>query len=153
MYVKAARPGRPLLHLAELETPLHEVAMTVEASWVRGARDYGIGLVCRYENAANYYLISLLSGGRYNIVRYRDGKPTSVTGGIRTSGRISADANVIDARCVGDDPTSLKLTVNGRTVGTATDADGINGGTVGIRVGSSEAWVTCRFDDVALRYL
>jgi hypothetical protein len=153
MYVRAARPGNPLLHLADLEEPLRDVGMSARVAWVSGARDHGVAFVCRYDTRADYYLLAVLSGRRYNIVRYREGRPISLTGGIRESTDIAEDENEITARCVGDDPTSLTLEVNGRTVATAQDRDGIESGNVGIRAGSSEAFVTFRFEDFVLRYL
>jgi hypothetical protein len=98
MYVRTAQPGRPLLHLADQEDELDDVSMTARASWVSGARDYGLGFVCRYDSRADYYLIAVLSEGRYNIVRYRDGRPVSLTGGIQRSGDVREDTNVVTAR-------------------------------------------------------
>ncbi len=153
MYVRAAQPGRPLVHLADLEKPLMDVALTSRVSWVSGARDYGMAFVCRYDSVRDYYLLAVLSGGRYNIVRYRDGRPVSLTGGIKQAADLAGDTNDITARCVGDDPVTLTLVVNGRTVATEKDEEGIESGNVGIRAGSSESFVTFRFEDFELRYL
>jgi hypothetical protein len=153
MYVRAAQAGRPLLHLADQEKPLRDVSMSARVSWVSGARDYGMSFICRYDNSSNYYLLGVLSDGRYNIGRYRDGRLASLTGGIQHSTAIEEDANDITARCVGDDPTTLTLEINGRTVATKQDPDGIATGNVGIRAGSSESFVTFRFEDFVLRYL
>jgi hypothetical protein len=152
MFVKAAQPGRPLVALAESETALADVRLDARIEWVSGARDYGVGFVCRYADAANYYLLSVLSGGRYNVVRYRRGKPQSLTG-MRTSAAIEAEGNDLTARCVGSDPVVLTLAVDGRDVATARDADGIDRGNVGVRVGTSESVVTCSFRDFELRSL
>lgn len=153
MFVKASEPARPVLVLAEGDEALRDVGMSARAEWVSGAKDYGIGFVCRYANAGNYYLLSVLSGGRYHIVRYRKGRPVSLTGGIQTSGAIDDDANEIGARCVGSDPVILTLSVGGQEVRTVRDASGIEGGNIGIRVGTSESVVVCSFRDFALRTL
>lgn len=153
MYVKAALPNRPFLVLANLEKPLADVAMSARIKWLSGSRDYGVSLVCRYESNSSYYLLAVLSGGRYNIVRYRNGKPSSLTHGIQRSSAVTDDANDITARCVGDQPTRLTLEANGRTVGAVNDANGIEGGNVGIRAGSSESFVTVGFEDFVLKYL
>jgi hypothetical protein len=153
MYVTASRPARPLLHLADFEESLREVAMSARVRWVSGARDFGIGFVCRYQNAANYYLLSILSGGRYNIVKYRNGRGVSLLGRIRESPAITDNENDIQARCVGGEVTTLTLTVNGREIEVVTDKDAIESGTVGVRVGSSESFVTCTFDDFSLKYI
>jgi hypothetical protein len=153
MFVKASKPAQPMLVLAEGDEPLRDVRMSVRAERISGASDYGVGFVCRYENGGNYYLLSVLSEGRYHIVRYRKGKPVSLTGGIQTSAAIDGDAHDIDVRCVGSDPAILTLNVGGREIATARDVDGIEEGNVGIRVGTSESVVTCSFRDFTLRSL
>jgi hypothetical protein len=65
MFVKAAQPSRPMLALAETEALLRDVGLRARAEWVSGAKDFGVGFVCRYADAGNYYLLSVLSGGRY----------------------------------------------------------------------------------------
>lgn len=153
MYVKASQPGRPLLVLAESDEALADVRLGARIDWVSGAKDYGVGFVCRYTDAGNYYLLSVLSGGRYHIVRYRRGKPVSLTGGIQTSGAVDDDGNDVSARCVGSDPVSLTLTVGGQEIATARDPDGIERGNVGIRLGTSESVVTASFRRFELRSL
>lgn len=153
MFVKASLPSRPMLVLAEMEEPLQDVGLSARTEWVSGAKDYGVGFICRYADAGNYYLLSVLSGGRYHIVRYRKGRPISLTGGIQTSGRIKDDANDIGARCVGNEPVIPTLTTGGRDVATVRDAAGIKEGNVGIRLGTSESVVTCSFRDFELRSL
>jgi hypothetical protein len=153
MFVKASVPARPVLVLAEGDKPLQDVRMRAHAEWVSGAKDYGIGFVCRYENVDSYYLLSVLSGGRYHIVRYRRGKPVSLTGGIQTNGLIEDGANDVDVKCIGSDPTLLTLIVDGREIETVRDEDGIAAGNVGLRVGTSESVVTCSFRDFTLSSL
>jgi hypothetical protein len=153
MYVRAGMPRTPLLHLADQDKLLQDVAMTTRVSWVSGARDYGYSLLCRYRNSRNYYLLAVLSGGRYNIGRYRNGRLTSLTRGIQQSTQVEDDANDIVARCVGESPTTLTLEANGRVIGQVTDAEGLAAGNVGIRVGSGESFVTFRFEDFVLKYL
>jgi len=153
MYVRASLPGRPLLHLADRAEPVADVSLRVRTEWVSGARDYGLGFVCRYENAKNYYLLSVLSGGRYNIVRYRNGQGRSLTGGIQTGTGAAEGANDIYAKCTGTDTANLTLTVNGRELPTVRDDEGLGAGIVGLRVGSSESFVVVRFERFDLREL
>lgn len=153
MFVKASLPARPMLVLAENDEQLEDVGMSARAEWVSGAKDYGVGFVCRYADGGNYYLLSVLSGGRYHIVRYRKGKPVSLTGGIQTSGAIEDDANDIAVRCVGNDPVILTLRAGGRDVARVRDEVGIEAGNVGIRVGTSESVVVYSFRDFELRAL
>ena len=153
MFLHASKAARPLLHLADLGDPISDISMRVRTEWVSGAPDYGFGLICRYANAANYYLLSVLSGGRYNIVRYRAGKPISLTGGIQAGSGAAEGANDVHAKCTGDAPTSLTLTGNGRPLPVVRDPDGIESGIVGVRVGSSESVVTLRFQNFVLTQL
>jgi hypothetical protein len=150
MFVKASRP---VLVLAEGDELLRDVRMSVHAEWVSGARSYGVSLICRYASPGNYYLVGVLNGSQYNIVRYRDGRGASLTGGIQTSEAIHGDAYDIDVSCVGREPVTLTLRVDGREVDTVRDLAGIEEGNFGIRVGTSESVVTCSFRDFALRSL
>jgi hypothetical protein len=151
MYVHASRPARPLLHLADLGEPISDMSIGVRTEWVSGADDYGFGLICRYENQDNYYLLSVLSGGRYKIIRYSDGKPKALRSG--TDSGASEGANDVKVKCTGDDPTTLTLTINKRPVATARDEDGIAEGIVGVRVGSTQLPVTLRFENFVLTEL
>jgi hypothetical protein len=153
MLVTAKEPNRPLVWPADIEEPLRDVRMSVRARWVSGAPSYGAGLICRYENPNNYYLLAVFSGGGYNVVRYTGGKPRSLDRESPESSDDSDDEDDIEARCVGDDPTSLTLIVDGDEVATVQDQDGIESGIVGIRVGTDEARVTVGFDDFVLRSL
>jgi hypothetical protein len=153
MYVRASQPGTRLLHLADLEEPLDNVSMSARVSRVGRARDYGVAFICRYADSGNYYFLAVLSGGRYNIGRYRDRRLVSLTGGLKRSSHIEEDSNEITVRCVEDDPTTLTLEVNGSTVAKRQDANGIERGNVGFRVGSDTSVVRLRFEDFRLTYL
>jgi hypothetical protein len=152
MYVKAAQPRTPLLLLADQDKELQDVAMSMRVKWMSGASDYGYSLLCRYRSSRNYYLVGVLSGGRYNIARYRNGALTSLTRGIQHSNYIEDGENDVTVRCVGDNPTTLTLEVNGRKVGSAKDPSGLEGGNIGMRVGSGESTVTLAFEDFVLKY-
>lgn len=110
--------------------------------------DFGAGFVCRHQGAATYYVLSILIDGRFAILRYRNGRTTLARG---VSGAIRDGANDVVARCLGDRPTTLSLTVNGSTVGRAQDAEGIETGSIGIRVGTNDRSATIRFDRVVHR--
>jgi hypothetical protein len=150
MYVTASTPGRPFLHLAEGEEEFSDIVLSARIDHVSGAPDHGVSFVCRYRNAANYYLLALLSNGGHNIVRYRNGKPTFLS--RRKGGASTAEGpRNVAARCLGYRPTVLSLSVNGEPAGGAQDAVGLETGTIGIRVGSSESRVTVSFHDVVVR--
>ncbi len=126
--------------------------MNIHSEWFSGDSDYGVGFVCRYANAANYYFLSVLSKGQYHIGRYRKGKLVSLTHGPKPSGAVQGEKHDIEARCVGSDPVLLTLSVNGRELGNVRDDDGIAAGNVGIRLGTSGS-VACTFDDFKLSSL
>lgn len=155
MYVKAAMT-HPLVVPADPEKSLQDVAMTVRAKWVSGATGYGVGLICRYRSNSEYYLLSVLTGGRYNIVRYRDvggkPKPFSLTKGIQFNDAVDNTVNDLSARCVGDNPTRLTLKANGVELGSVDDPDGIESGNIGVRMGSTESVFTLSFDDFVLKF-
>jgi hypothetical protein len=152
LLVTALRPSRPFVHLADIGEQ-QDVGLAVTEAWNSGSPDFGVGPICRYQGAGTYYLLSVLSGGRFNVMRYEGGEGRSLTGGIKQSSAVRDDANDVAARCVGDATTVLTLTVNGRQVARARDDDGLAAGGVGLRVGSSEARVTCRFERFVLRTL
>ena len=151
MIVRAAK-AQPMVVLAEPDGSLRDVRMNVHAEWFSGDRDYGVGFVCRYANAGNYYFLSVLSKGEYHIGRYRKGKLVSLTQGPQPSDALRGEKHEIDARCVGSDPVILTLSVDGREIENVRDDDGITEGNVGIRVGTSGS-VTCSFDDFELSSL
>ena len=72
---------------------------------------------------------------------------------MKPTSALTEGTNTLTAKCVGDEPTILTLQANGQTIGTAKDDDGIESGNIGVRVGSSESFVTLRFDDFLLKYL
>lgn len=151
MIVRAAK-AQPMVVLAEPDGALRDVRMNVRSEWFSGDRDYGVGFVCRYANAANYYFLSVLSKGEYHIARYRKGKLRSLTNGPQPSDALRGEKHEIDARCVGSDPVILTLSVDGREIESVRDDDGIEEGNVGLRVGTSGS-VTCSFHDFELSAL
>jgi len=153
MYVRVNNAKAPMVLRADQSDPLQHVAMRTRVRWVSGATDYGFSLLCRYRNPKNYYLLAVLSGSRYNIARYRDGRLTSLTRGFQTSTYIGEDDNDVKASCVGESPTTLTLEVNGHRIAQASDPAGLPAGNIGIRVGTGESFVTTSFEDFVLSLL
>lgn len=153
MYVRVNRAEAPMVLRADQSDELQDVSMNTRVRWVSGATDYGFSLLCRYRNPKNYYLLGVLSGGRYNIARYRNGRLTSLTKGFQTSTYIGDDDNEVTARCVGENPTTLTLEVNGHKIGQASDPTGLPAGNIGLRVGTGESFVTTSFQNFVLSYL
>jgi hypothetical protein len=151
LIVTAKTPGRPFLKLANYGENFGDVSMSARVRWVSGAQDSGYSFVCRRENPRSYYLLAVASGSRYNLVRYRDGKPVFLSGGFKAHSAIEPTENAVVARCEGVDPTRLTLIVNGQEIESVEDPDGIESGEVGVRVGSSEARVTYEFHGIDIQ--
>jgi hypothetical protein len=152
MYLTAPRRTHPVLEVANSMQPVQDVNLAVNAEWLGPATDYGIGLVCRYQDADTHYLLAVLSGGRYNIVRYRAGRPFILRHG-KTSSYLEQGSNDISATCIGRDPTTLTLRVNRESVPPVTDTHGIEGGAVGLRGGSGAGAVKYRLKHFVLAAL
>ena len=151
--VTATQPGHGVRVLADQENPSPDVSLAARVSWVSGERDWSFSLICRFQNSRNFYLFGVIPGKRlYNIARYRDGHLKSLSG-LQRSDAIREDENNATARCVGSEPTTLRLVINGETVRSITDANGIDYGNIGLRVGSSAGVVTCRFSDLVVKPL
>lgn len=123
----------------------------VRGTYVSGATDYGIGLVCRHEQAGRYYVLAIASDGRYAISEYENGNVQPLVP-FQESGVIDERANTLEARCEGDGPVTLTLLVNGTRVGApAVDTETpIARGDIGLRVGTPDPPVRVRFDGFQL---
>jgi hypothetical protein len=151
--IRAEEPGHGVRVLADQANPPSDVSLRVRVKWVRGEQDWSFALVCRFKDSKNFYLLGVIPLTRkYNIARYRDGHLTSLTG-LQPSDAIRHDENNVTARCTDNQPTTLTLGVNGETVRRVDDPNGLEGGNVGLRVGSVTGVVTCRFSDLDLNYL
>jgi len=152
MYVDVDKPNAPMVLRADQSEPLQHVSMSTRAHWISGAADYGFALFCRYTNPKNYYFIGVLSGGRYSIGRYRNGKLTFLKRGFK-SPYIEERDNDVKVSCVGTNPTTLSLDVNGKPIAQVTDPTGLPAGNVGLRVGTGRSYVTTSFEDFVLEHL
>ncbi len=149
MYFRAKHSGRRLMSVARGVTSNR---FRVRVTYVEGAADHGVGLICRQERAGRYYLLAIASDGRYNILEYDDGKARSLVGDYQRSGIIDRRMNTLEARCEGEDPVSLTLLVNGTPVrDPVEDAESpIPRGAVGLRVGTPDPPVTVKFEEFEL---
>ncbi len=123
------------------------VILTVEATVLGGPLDNRFGLICRYQDAGNYYAFLISSDGYAGILRFLNGQlsllsaPTLEYTPLIEPG---LTMNRIQADCVGE---RLTLWVNGQVVTEAHD-DSFSIGDVGVWVGSGvEGGVDVLFDD------
>jgi hypothetical protein len=117
------------------------------AKKVDGPDDNVFGLLCRYQDAENFYFFLISSDGFAGIGIYRNGERSLLSGSamfpadtIREGGKL----NLLHAECIGD---RLLLMVNGAVVQEVLD-DQFQSGDVGLIAGSYEMpGVVIQFDD------
>lgn len=108
----------------------------------RSRSNGGDGLFLRYTNTSNYYRLSWnRNTSRWDIMRNQGGTLTTLASSAVTTLPLNTDVTLL-AEAVG---TTLRLSVNGSIVVTATDS-AFTGGRFGV---SSNA-ATARFDDVVV---
>jgi hypothetical protein len=112
-----------------------DVYIEVDATKVGGPDKNEFGLICRYQDANNYYRFVISSDGYAVIAKVKDGDPS----GLSSEKMIPIDGinpgaatNHLRVECVGE---SLRLFVNGRKVASATDS-AFTSGDVGLITGS-----------------
>lgn len=117
-----------------------DVVVTVQARQAAGPNNNAYGVVCRYQNAANFYLFLVSGDGYYAIGKYQSGSdqityltPDAkyqfsdvINQGIAT--------NQLRVSCVGNE---LSLAVNGLPLLTVTDPTFVNGD-IGLGVSTFE---------------
>lgn len=101
-----------------------DVIIKAEARQVSGPNDNAYGLICRYQNEENFYVLLVSGDGYYAIGKYQSGVE-SVTYLTENQQFQPSDAvnlgvatNELEARCIGN---QLSLIVNGVPVVTVTD--------------------------------
>lgn len=130
------------------DLPLEDATVAVEATKLAGPEDNDFGVICRFQNASNYYALLISSDGYGGIVKVKDGlysilnNPDGLEYGSMI--RTGADTNLIRADCIDD---HLTLYVNHERFLDARDAD-FSYGDVGLIAGSfSQAGVDILFDN------
>jgi hypothetical protein len=128
-----------------------DTRIEVDAIKASGPDDNQFGVICRYEDADNFYFFLISSDGYYGIGKTKDGKQTLLTGGgnMDFSPEIAKGhaSNHLRADCVG---SNLALFVNGRHLATVADTD-FSRGDVGLMVGTfGEPGTDIRFDNFAV---
>jgi hypothetical protein len=126
-----------------------DVRVQVDAQLVSGAQDGHFGVICRYEDADNFYYFAVSADGYYAIFRREDGDMDILTGdgsGMLSSPSIKTGEQIsrVVAVCQGDE---LRFYVNGGLLATVTDGTHAKGD-VGLGAGSgAEGRVRFHFDD------
>ena len=128
-----------------------DVSIQVVAAKANGADDNLYGVICRYENADNFYFFIISSDGYYGIGKSKDGKYILVNQAEMLPSediRRGGESNTIQADCVG---STLTLSVNGKLLDTQQDSE-FSAGDVGLLAGTyTEAGVVVEFDDFVVK--
>ena len=107
-----------------------DVEITVDVRHVQGTVNNWIGVLCRQQDEANYYLLALSADGYYLILRVVDGEPTPLVGpdysDIIRTGKAE---NQLRVRCQGN---SLSMWVNDELVAVTSDREIQDGGNVAL---------------------
>ena len=115
---------------------------TVAKVTARSRTNGGAGLFLRYTNTSNYYRLHWnRNTSRWDIVRNQGGTLTTLASSAVTTLPLNADVTLL-AEAIG---TTLRLSVNGSIVVTATDSAFASG-----RFGVSSNAATARFDNVVV---
>jgi hypothetical protein len=104
-----------------------DVSLEVEATKTSGPDNNFFGLLCRYQDRLNFYMLAVSSDGYFSIQKYQEGIFSHlVADDWQFSQYIhqGKTTNVLRADCIGD---TLKLYVNGTMVAEAQDATFQNG--------------------------
>ncbi len=115
-----------------------DAAISVTTQRISGAQDTNFGLICRYQNAGNYYSFVISSDGYYAVFRVIDAEETllGMEQFVYSDTIAQADGqNEIKVICAGD---QLSLMVNGKTLHTIHD-DTFSAGDAGLIVETREA--------------
>jgi hypothetical protein len=136
---------------ASLGVEFADVRVMVDARKIGGDVDNYFGVLCRYQNADNYYASVISSDGYYAILRRtQGGAPEVISGDYFLESFVinqDHDLNLIEVSCVG---SQIKLSVNGQQLSEVTDTT-IPSGDVGLLVGTfSAASTDILFDNFTL---
>lgn len=127
-----------------------DLQMQVEATKIVGPDDNLFGLICRYQDARNFYFFAISSDGYAGIGINKDGRRRIISGDALLPAeaiRQGAASNTIRADCEG---FQLQLYVNGVLVRESQAAEWSQGD-VGLLVGTySDPGVEIRFDNFSV---
>ncbi|HLF26593.1 MAG TPA: tetratricopeptide repeat protein [Anaerolineae bacterium] len=128
-----------------------DVRIEVDATKLNGPDNNTLGVICRYQDGDNFYLLEISSDGYYAIAKRQAGTWSFVgSDDWRTSDVIQqrSTTNHLQADCIGE---TLALYVNGELLAEAQDAD-FTSGDVGLLAGTFDVGgVEVVFDDLIVR--
>lgn len=137
-----ANPGKLLFTDTQIE---------VEAKRKGGSSNNVFGIICRYQDSANFYQLLVSSDGYYDISKVQENSRVPLTGEqLLPSEAIPQDKDLLKIRadCIGD---TLTLYVDDQQIATTQDAD-FTSGNIGLIAGAfQEAGTDIAFDNLVVR--
>lgn len=128
-----------------------DVQIEVDATMIGGPQDNDFGIICRYQDESNFYMMVISSDGYYGIAKMKDGQYRMIGAEqLQYSTAIAQGQSVNRLRgdCVGE---RLVLYVNDQKLMETTDAD-FSGGDVGLLAGAyDEPNVDILFDNFVVK--
>lgn len=129
-----------------------DVSIEVDASNLAGLDDNDFGIICRYQDKENFYMMVVSSDGYYGIAKLRDGQYGMIGAQQlqynRDAIRSGKARNHLRADCIG---STLRLYANGQLLMEASDED-LRTGDVGVVTGSYDArGVDILFDNFVVK--
>ena len=126
--------NQPISHVwANPGLKFNDVHVEVDITKTSGSDDNYFGVICRYKDGSNFYILAISSDGYYGIVKVLDGS-LSLLGStqMQPSEAIQQGnaTNHLSAECKGD---KLSLSVNGQLLFSVED-DAFSSGDVGLEV-------------------
>lgn len=126
--------NQPISHVwANPGLKFSDVLVDVDITKTGGPDDNYFGVICRYKDGSNFYILAISSDGYYGIVKVMNGS-LSLLGADQMQPseaiRQGNATNHVSAECKGD---TLALTVNGITLISVQDGD-FSSGDVGLEV-------------------
>ncbi len=135
---------------ARSEQEWENISVAVDVRQVDGPIDNEYGLLCRYQDADNFYQLSISSDGFYRLVMWNQGEFTELLPWERSSAiKQNGQVNYLRAVCSGE---HIALSVNDIPLFDISDATLPFSGDVGMHAGTfSEGGVTVAFDDFVIK--
>jgi hypothetical protein len=130
-----------------------DVRIEADAIKIGGPNDGVFGLICRYQDAGNFYVFMISADGQAGIARVQSGRDLVMLSGesLQPSSRIQTGlaTNHLQADCLG---STFALFVNGEQVASANDSVIGSGGDVGLWLGDFDMpGVDVHFDNFIVR--
>jgi hypothetical protein len=128
-----------------------DTIVEVEATKVGGPEDNDFGLICRYQNTDNFYVMIISSDGYYGIFRVIDGVQEIIGSDEMEYNQAINEGdvvNIIKADCIG---STLTLYANGSQLISVQDSS-FSSGDVGLIAGTfDEPGTDIHFDNFVVR--